>query len=299
VDDSGALAYAQFRHGPDGAILLDPFFTAHIKDHCEGKEVVDAGCGAAPWAIYAAHVGARAIFAFDSSEQMVTRGESEIAQQAEEIQERITLELADVLDIPRPAQSFDTALSINVGCALPSLGAWNIFSQPVRQPLQMHFQEMARVLKPGGIAVVTAPASLEVPFTTYGDEDGKVTSLEADLAAATSEGELKEIATAHEGVLRATMVNDSGRWQLIRNGAALLLGQPIQRKIPGLVVPNFAHSQDEYLEVIDVAGFEVLDLASPTLPVDDYTPETGLGVQYVDHNAFDIFLLENQSAPAS
>lgn len=43
----GIAAYASNRHSPDGALLLDPYFTPYLL-HLGEKTVIDAGCGAAP-----------------------------------------------------------------------------------------------------------------------------------------------------------------------------------------------------------------------------------------------------------
>src|SRR5579872_1850499 len=65
----GAEAYAFNRHGPDGSILLDPYFVPYL-ENLEGKRMLDAGCGAAPWAIYAANHGAE-VFGIDIQKGMI------------------------------------------------------------------------------------------------------------------------------------------------------------------------------------------------------------------------------------
>ena len=279
VDASGASAYMQSRHGADGARLLDPYFTALIGEYCPGKAVVDAGCGTAPWAIFAAGVGATAVFAFDSSPEMLDKADEALQIQLAAVRNSVTLQLGSVFEIPKPADSFDTALSINVGCAIPTLPE--------------HFQEMARVLKPGGVAIVTAPASLEVPFTTFGDEEKKVAALEADLEIVTDEAEMRAVVDGHADILRATITSDGSRYSLVKGAGVLSVGQAIHRRIPGLVVPNYNHPEEDYEAAIQSAGFDVLETTRPRLTEDEYTAERRLGRQYVDHNPFAIYLLQN------
>ena len=45
-------AYDRMRHGPDGALFLDPYFMPFLIN-IEGKTLLDAGCGAGPWSVFA------------------------------------------------------------------------------------------------------------------------------------------------------------------------------------------------------------------------------------------------------
>ncbi len=281
VDAAGAAAYNQARHGKDGALLLDPVFIGHIEKFCPGKEVLDAGCGAAPWTIRAAEVGAKTIYAVDNSEQMLGNAQEQLGKQPEAVRGIVDLQLVDANDIPKSDDSFDVGLSLNVGCAIPNL---------VR-----HFKEMSRVLRPDGIGIITAPVTLEVPFTTFGDEEAKIAHLEEDLRTVSTEAEMRQKVVPNTDILRATIVLEGAHWKLIKEAGELALGQSIMRKIPGPVVPNFFHTSDEYEAAIDQAGFSAVETTRLRLSPEDYTAETGLGSQYIEHNAFDIYLVRNQA----
>ena len=56
----GIDTFASVKHGADGALFLDPYFLTHLED-VQDKQILDAGSGAGPWAIYAAKNGARII----------------------------------------------------------------------------------------------------------------------------------------------------------------------------------------------------------------------------------------------
>lgn len=87
--DSAATTYAQTRHGPDGELFLDPFFMPFIQD-LNGKVLLDAGCGAGPWAIYAAKEGA-IVYGVDIQPKMIE--ESQKAALRENISDKILFEV--------------------------------------------------------------------------------------------------------------------------------------------------------------------------------------------------------------
>ncbi len=288
VDVQGAQAYAENRHGIDGAVLLDPYFTAHIMAICsEGAAVADIGCGAAPWSIYAARWGAKAVRGFENSQQMLDQAEIALAQQDPEISGVIEVGYGTVKEIAAEDSSFDLALSINVGCALPSSDE----TQTLGGTLMDHFAEMRRVMKPGGYAVVTAPASLETVFTTYGDEENKVAQLREVVGRVATEAELRDAVGSNTDILRATISRGEDGFTLADERGALPLGSAVLRKIPGLVVPNYFHDQGEYQDAIIDAQLRVVNLDTPTLHETSYHEGTGLGWKYVTDNPFNIYLL--------
>lgn len=67
--EKAVLAYAESNHGPDGALFLDPYFKKDL-EALNREKVLDAGCGAAPWAIYAASNGGD-VYAVDIQENMI------------------------------------------------------------------------------------------------------------------------------------------------------------------------------------------------------------------------------------
>ncbi len=270
----GAAAYASNRHGPDGALLLDPYFTPYLLN-LEGKTVLDAGCGAAPWAVYAAQNGAR-VYGIDLQPAMVEKAR-EAAQKAD-LESRVEIVQGDVANLPYPSEFFDLALSINVGCNLPSTteaGGKKIGLGP-------HAREMARTLKPGGLAIVTAPASLHILFT-----DG--TPLETFLPRIGTSLDIKALSELN-GIYRATFVFRDGRLALVSDEDALIPGEEIWRKLPGLAVPNRFHSEAEYLEEFLAAGFAVKRIDRPRLT----EKHEGLGDAYLSHPPFIIFCFEKK-----
>jgi len=286
----GADAYAASRHGPDGALFLDPFFLKHL-DELEAKTVLDAGCGAAPWAIYAAKKGAK-VYGIDIQPRMIEQGE--LAVKAAGLSERVTLQMGDVSKLPYANDMMDKAMSINVGCNLPS------------SVLTLHISEMKRTLKDGGVAVITGPTSFGLLFAN----DRPVDEVQKDIDAALArigESDDSEIITRHLNTLtdvyRATFAFREGRLWLVKDESVLNPGEKIWRKIAGLTVPNFYHSESEYYRAVKNAGFKSLEVVWPsfeneearTLHNASKDPAQKLGKSYIKNPAFFVLVAKKST----
>ncbi|MES2121453.1 MAG: class I SAM-dependent methyltransferase, partial [Chlamydiota bacterium] len=254
----GCAAYSAMRHGTDGALFLDPYFISYLHS-LEGQEVLDAGCGSAPWAIYSAKNGAK-VLAIDLQEEMLSLAQDAVNQAG--VGDRVSLVQGDVARLPALSAFFDLTLSVNVGCNLPSTAQVN----GSLIGLGPHIREMARVLKEGGIAVVTAPASLAVVFANGAPHETVHEHISAILQGLPSYPTSKEI-VAHLNELkeinRATFAVKSGRLVLIQDESELEPGEEIWRKLPGLTVPNRYHPESEYLQEFADAGLVVKECFHP------------------------------------
>ncbi len=281
----GVSAYEANRHGLDGARFLDPYFTPYLMN-AHGLEVLDAGCGTAPWAIYAAQNGAN-VLALDLQEEMIAAAKRNVESSG--LSGRINLIVADVADLPCKDGSFDLAISINVGCNLPStveIDGKNVGLGP-------HIREMARSLKPGGIAVVTAPASFATVFTDGTSHSSVVEHIRTILTQLPENPSPTEIRSHLNGlkeVYRATFVIRDGRLSLVVDESDLQNGEPIWRKLPGLTVPNRYHPEEEYLEEFLNAGLTVRKVDHPQFGSKAEVAEH-FGEEYAEHSPFAIYSL--------
>jgi SAM-dependent methyltransferase len=286
INAAGAEAYAKARHGLDGAALLDPIFQRYMQDLCPENEVLDIGCGAAPWAMYAVKgCGAAAVSGYDSSPQMLAQAEQALAEA--DVEEQITVNYGTAKSLPVESGSFVVALSLNVGCALPTR------KEDDRQDtgtLTEHFTEIERVLDYGGVAVVTAPVSLKTPFTTHGDEDAKLAAFDEALCDAENIEAVRQAVGLNGDVLRATIIESDNTFRIAKP-EEVWIGRGVLRKIPGLVVPNYVHDEIEYETAITDAGLHIVARKTPTLTDEAEAHKQGLGRQYVDHNPFAIYML--------
>ena len=109
----------------------------------EPERVLEIGCGTGAGTLFLAREYPRArIRGVDISPAMVSRATAKIGLDPEA---RVAFRLADGSDLPFPDDSFDLVAQINT---------------PV------FFSEIARVLRPGGTALITASIGDDTPFST-------------------------------------------------------------------------------------------------------------------------------------
>lgn len=331
-DSDIARAYAESRHGVDGR-LMDPDVARVLETYAPGKTVADIGMGAGPVAIDAIKAGAARVYGLDNSEAMLDRANAAITKAENEgtiAQGSIQTFLGSAESLPNPPyqdNSADLVLSVNTGCAVPSEGIF-----------ESHFSEMARIATPDGKILVTAPTTFGEVFTsgklpkdkvlekigltlieinreTFGqDETAKIRVLREKM------GKLAEVNRA-TFVLRDIVDQDGAdkKFVLVYDGrvpqvlkdvtireSALKRGEPIERKLAGginttgLVVPNFYHPREEYLEAIRDAGLTIVGGAPihnvmTQRELSEYNrslpQERQLGQEYLANSPFDIYLL--------
>jgi SAM-dependent methyltransferase len=250
-DTDSARAYAKER-GIELHYFLD-LSIYKVLDRLRGAKMLDLGCGAAPHSIYAARRGAD-VEAFDIQPQMISAAQRAILNAG--LQHKIlaaVMESSLIHDKPR----YDHAISINVGCNLPQ----NIFSQ--------HFSEIAKVLKTGGTATVSAPYSLDVVFTNGKIDDDQalkqINGVLSNLPRDPSPQEIKEALINLPDILSATFAIINDQLILVRPGMSLAKGQPIWRKLPNCVIPNFYHEDSEYQEVLSRLGMKIVSVEKRVL----------------------------------
>lgn len=285
-----ANAYAESNHGPDGSFFLDPYFKPEI-ERLENKKVLDAGCGSAPWSIYAAQNGGE-IYAIDIQDKMI-----ELAQQSVEaanLKSKIKLSKGDVAALPYEEEFFDKALSICVACNLPPEG------------FEKHLFELKRTLKNAGTAVIAAPNSLHIVFSDGSKNNKEVlkhinevlNTLPNNPSASVISDRLLEL----REVLSATFYIKEGKLSLLTEKNGIPEGSEIWRKLPKLVVPNRFYSIDYYQKHLAKAGLEITKTDLPKFKNSKeweiYNNKVAIGMklgdEYVHSSPFAIFHIKNQ-----
>lgn len=275
--ETGVKKYASVEHEPDVSQFFDPYVLPFI-ENVEGLKILDAGCGTASWAIYAAKNGAF-VDGIDIREQMITKGKEDVLEAG--LENRVTLIVGDVNILPYQNNQFDKALSINVGCSLPELN--------------IHLTELARVLKEKGRAIITAPSSFGDVFTLGHSEPAEnMQEIEVALTKIdiNNPSSIKEHSSSMRDIYRATFIEDNGKLRLITNENDLENGQTIWRKLPGMVISNYYHSEYEYINEAIKAGFKIVKIEKPKF---GDAIEFEFGRQYrlgTSDNAFIIIELE-------
>ncbi|NGX36944.1 MAG: Ubiquinone/menaquinone biosynthesis C-methyltransferase UbiE [Chlamydiae bacterium] len=282
-----AEAYAESNHGPDGALFLDPYFKPMLENLHHSK-VLDAGCGAAPWSIYAAKNGGR-VYAIDVQDSMVQAAKKAIS--AAKMVHKIALKKGDVGNLPYKSKFFDREISICVACNLPI------------ESFYKHFFEFKRTLKDDGIAVVAAPSSLDIAFSdgskTTDEISSHIDSVLRQLPNNPDPNLISERLLKLTEVLSATFYIKNGRLVLLKNENEISNGQEIWRKLPKLAVPNRYYSQDYYLKCFKNLDFKVLNVDMPHFNTEEERleynrtlSESKLGPEYLAHAPFSIYRIQ-------
>ncbi len=281
------IAYSESNHGPDGKLFLDPYFK-HDLENAKEEKILDAGCGAAPWSIYAAKHGGR-IYAIDIQESMVEEAEKAIKNA--NLTDKILIAKGDVASLPYSENFFDKEISICVGCNLPP------------DSFEKHFLECRRTLKKDGIVVVGAPTSLDVVFT-----NGSKTETEAflhinEILNLLPDNPSSELISDNllqlKEVLSATFYIKNKRLSLVANEKDLKDGEKIWRKLPCLVVPNNYYTKEFYAKIFKKYSLHIKKVDLPhfkseeeRIAYNEKAPENSkLGREYVTHAPFVIFHL--------
>lgn len=303
--ERGVAAYADARHGPDGFVFLDPHFTRVIDESGNDAAIIDVGCGAGPWSIYAAEKGAGLVVGLDYQGGMLDQAQGAIAKS--DTADQISLVHADGAAIPTPDGSFSLALSINVGCNLPNTRFAKEGDETREVGFAPHFTEISRVLEEGGRAVVTAPTSFGVIFTDGSRSEeavyGSIQQALETIGDSQDDEVIKSSLNELIDVYRATFAWRDGKWAVITDEQELEPGEKIWRKLPGLTVPNFYHSENEYIEAAQAAGLNVLEHDRAMFETEEdrlaynssASPEQQLGPEYVGNAAFSVLVLEKSA----
>lgn len=167
--------------------------------------------------------------------------------------ESIDFRVGSVAQLPYADNFFDKAMSINVGCNLPQ----DVFIA--------HFKELLRTLKKGANVIITAPAKFEVVFAD-GDQFDKQEIYDAIKNTGSSPEDIVSSLSVLKPVMRATFVVRNNKLKLVEDEKELVEGEPIWRKIPGLVVPNFYHAENSYIAQLRKAGFVIDRIDQPRYP---------------------------------
>lgn len=288
--ENAVQAYTESNHGPDGNLFLDPYFKPDI-ENLNNKKILDAGCGAAPWSIYAAKQGGE-VYAIDIQENMIKSAKEAI--QAANLADKITLVKGDVSSLPYKENFFDKVISICVACNLPPIA------------FEKHFFEFQRTMKKDGIAVIGAPASLDVVFSDDSKTDAEIflhiQQILNQLPNNPSAEEISEKILHLEEVLSATFHLKNNQLALVTNENNLKEGEKIWRKLPKVVVPNRYYSKNNYLNTFKKYNFEVQKIDLPRFKNEeeriaynkDTAPNSKLGQAYTLHAPFVIYHIKKK-----
>ena len=245
--DVKVKVFANNRYGTIGSAFLDNAITHELKRLVPGKRVLDIGCGAGYWSYTAAQFGAKTVAGFDIQEEMV-----DLAKQATSELDNVHIQVGDAADMPYDDASFDVTLSFFVTCNLPP------------KAFTKHFQELHRVLVPGGKAILLIPTDWS-HSRLYTKIDIDPTTVENNIAQIlsrmpknpTTAQVTEAFKDSNDILVTCFAVDAEGEIFHVKNINQLTHGQPIWRKTEVMLFPNFLYSDRSTIEQFLNAGFHI------------------------------------------
>jgi len=241
------MAFATSKYGVIGAAFLDSAITQDLKNLVPGKKILDIGCGSGNWCVTAAQYGAKSVDGFDIQPEMV-----KLAKQATSHLDMVRIQVGDAADMPYDDDSFDVALSFFVTCNLPP------------DSFTKHFQELRRVLVPGGKALLLIPTDWchSWLYTTIKADPSTVKSEIAQILTTvpnnpTTSQVTKAFRNADDILITCFAINNHGEIFNVTNISQLSFGQPIWRKTDVITFPNFFYSGQSTCEQFITNEFHI------------------------------------------
>ena len=235
------------KRGAVGEAFLDSAVVQSLRQMVPGKRVLDIGCGVGDWCCRAAQYGAKSVNGFDIEEEMV-----KLAKQATSHLDMVHIKAGDVSSMPYDDASFDVAISLFVTCNLSP------------EAFAKHFQELYRVLVPGGKAILQIP--------TDWSHSGLYTKIKTDPAVVETEiAQILKMVPKHPTTAQVTeafknandiiiacfAVDSEGSLFRIKHINQVNHGQPIWRKTEVMMWPNFFYSDHSNIIHALTAGFHI------------------------------------------
>ena len=242
-----AFSNGSSKRGTVGEAFLDSSLARSLKRMVPGKRVLDIGCGVGDWCCLVAQCGAKTVHGFDIQEEMV-----ELAKQATSHFDNVHIQVGDVADMPYDNASFDVAISLFVTCNLSP------------EAFEKHFQELYRVLAPGGKAIMQIPSDwshsglytrFEADSTIVENEISKI--LEIVPRYPTTSQVSEAFKSADDIILACVAVDISGNLFHVKNISQLKHDQPIWRLSDVMTFPNFFYSDRSNVANTIGAGFHI------------------------------------------
>lgn len=184
---------------------------------CDGRDVLDAGCGVGYGAAYLAET-ARRVVGVDRSEEAISYARAHYAGA------KVEFEVADVLELPFPEDAFD------VVCSFETI-------EHVRDPPQL-VAEAARVLREGGAFLCSTPhveTTVLQPDNPFHEVELSPDDFELLLRAEFSQvelfGQVRRQTRRHELAQRLDVLGLRRRLPALRRLSRPLLGTPAMAEL--------------------------------------------------------------------
>ena len=228
-------------------VFFDPTIWSVLRKEAPGKRIIDIGCGPGSWCYKAAQCGAKSIDGFDKQEKMV-----ELAKQTSSPFNTVSIQLGDIKNnMPYNDNTFDIALSIFVTCELPI------------EMIPKHFNELFRVLVPGGKALVVnlSKPAFEQCLTEKANEavvQGKIDQILTHLPDHPSSQQISSAFEDLQEVIAISFAYDqNGSLFQVKDTDQLVNGQAVVRKTFITTFPDFYYDDQFLIDQTTAAGLHI------------------------------------------
>lgn len=235
------------KHGAIGEAFLDSGVAEKFKLLVGGKRLLDIGCGSGEWCCIAATCGAKSVDGIDIQEGMV-----QLAKKATSDLDTAQIRLGDATNMPYNDASFDLAISLFVSCNLPPVA------------IQKYFQEIHRVLVPGGKAILLIPSdwSHNRLYTKFGIDpvvvENEISQIAAKMPKHPTTAQINEAFKSSTDVLNCCLaINASGDVFRVKNINQLTHGQPVWKHTDVMMFPNYFYSDHSTITHILEASLHI------------------------------------------
>ena len=252
-ESNGVKVFAQSdKDEAQKVAFLYPTMAVYLKSEIPSKKVVDIGCGTGNWCYRAALSGAKSVDGFDIQEEMV-----ELAKQATSQFGNVNICVGDVMDMPYEDNTFDVALSFYLTCGLH-------FEACIK-----HFQEMYRILAPGGKAVMVSysePAFEQLHLTKGADRvlvENQIKIKLTNLPCFPSQDQLNDAFIDLHDVLQVFFTLDlNDKLQRITDASRMSNGQAICTRTQVMTFANYFYHDEFLQQQIKSSGLKINNVES-------------------------------------
>ena len=247
VDKIATFAGNGGKHGAIGEAFFDLSIAQSLRTLVHGKRVLDIGCGVGDWCCLSVQYGAATVEGFDIQEEMV-----KLAKQATSHLDQVHIQVGDVANMPYDDASFDVAISLFVTCNLSP------------EAYAKHFQELYRVLAPGGEVILLVPTDHcnSRLYTKIGADpatvENDIAQILAKLPKFPTTAQVTEAFKDNDDIfVTCFAVDTQGDIFHIKDISQLSHGQPIWKQTEVMMFPNFFYSEQSTTAQILAAGLHI------------------------------------------
>ena len=236
-----------FKYATFGEAFTDTAILENLNSLVPGKRFLDIGCGMGDWCYTAALLDAKTVDGYDNREIMVKRAKKATAEL-----DNVRIQVGNLDNIPYSDASFDVVTSLFVTCGLSV------------QTFEKHFQELYRVLAPGGKAILLTKTDWcqSRLYTSFGADpttvENKIAEILSSLPKNPTTTQVREAFKGDIDIYVATFAVDAtGNAFHVKNINQLTDCQPIWTYSDGEVFPNYFHSNRSVITNILSAGLHI------------------------------------------